>query len=137
MATANPEKGEFQIVIGGQTYVLAMAFNGLIDLQQLFAKDGAMPTIASILLRAQHGDLEAVRAVFWATLRRHHPDITVQQAGDLIQDAGGVGSVDSMIVNAVDAASPDKRDLAAVGGAEGNPPKAARKRPRGIGARLN
>lgn len=134
--TANPEKGEFGIEIGGRPYVLAMTFNGLIDLQQLFSQDGALTPIASILARAQQGDLVAVRAVFWSTLRRHHPDITVEQAGDLITAAGGSDAIDVMVNRAFDASAPDKRDMTAVGGGPANPPKAARKR-RGIGARLN
>jgi hypothetical protein len=135
MASANPEKGEFGIVIEGVSYVLVTTFNGLIDLQNHFAKDGSMPSIESILLRAQRGELEAVRAVFWSTLRRHHPQLTVEQAGDLIQAAGGAGAVDAMLANAGAASAPDPRDVEAVGGVP-NPPKVARKR-RGIGARLN
>ena len=131
---ANPEKGEFGIVIEGVSYVLVTTFNGLIDLQNYFAKDGAMPSIESILLRAQRGELDAVRAVFWSTLRRHHPQITVEQAGELIQAAGGMGAVDALLSGAATASAPDPRDVAAVGGAT-NPPKARRRR--GIGARLS
>jgi hypothetical protein len=135
MATANPEKGEFGIVIGDKPYVLCMTFNGLIDLQNLFAKDGAMPSIESILLRAQRGELVAVRGVFWATLRRHHPELTVEQAGELIHEAGGAGAVDALLQNAGATSAPDPRDLAAVGGAAARPPKG--RRARGTGARLN
>jgi len=135
MITANPEKGEFGIVIGAQSYVLCMTFNGLIDLQNLFAKDGAIPTIESILKRATNGELEAVRGVFWATLRRHHPNVTVEQAGELIHEAGGAGAVDAMLQHTGVASAPDPRDVEAVGGAATRPPKA--RKPRGIGARLN
>jgi hypothetical protein len=130
--SANPEKGEFGIVIEGVSYVLVTTFNGLIDLQNHFAKDGAMPSIESILMRAQRGELEAVRAVFWSTLRRHHPSVTVEQAGDLIQALGGAGALDLLLAQAGAASSPDPRDVDAVGA---NPPKARRRR--GIGARLN
>jgi hypothetical protein len=131
---ANPEKGEFGIVIEGVSYVLVTTFNGLIDLQNYFAKDGAIPTIESILLRAQRGELEAVRAVFWSTMRRHHPQITMEQAGELIQAAGGAGAIDAMLATAGEASGPDPRDVQSLGGAT-NPPRARRRR--GTGAPLN
>jgi len=137
MATANPEKGEFGVVIGGKSYILVSTFNGLIDLQNMFARDGAMPTLESILNRAQRGELEAVRAVFWSTLRRHHPEVTIEQAGDLIQEAGGAGAIDTLLAQAGAASAPDPRDIAATGGGAANPRKAARKRPRGTGVSLN
>jgi len=135
MATANPEKGEVQIDINGQAYVCVMSFNGLIDLQNLLSKGGERPTVESIMTRCASGDLEAVRGVFWATLRRHHPQITVEEAGDLIQAAGGSGAVDAFLQQTGRASAPDPRDLTALGGAS-RPPKAAKRR-RGTGAVLN
>lgn len=135
MATANPEKGEFGVQIGGRPYVLVSTYNGLIALQNLFTVKGDKPSVEAILTRAQQGDLEAIRGVFWSTLLRHHPEITVDQAGDLIQEAGGPGAVDAMLVQSGAASAPDPRDLAAIGGAGPNPPRAARKR-HGTSARL-
>jgi len=134
MVTANPEKGEVPIVIGGQTYVCVMTFNGLIDLQNELAKGGALPTVESIMTRCENGELEAVRGVFWATLRRHHPQITIEQAGDLIQELGGQAAVDSLLQKTGKASGPDPRDLVALGG--GTRPRKAAK-PRGTGAALN
>ena len=79
--TANPERGETMVEIGGVPYVLASTFNSLIALQQHFAKDGSVPTVESVFLRAQHGDLEAFRALFWSLLQRHHPTVTIEAAG--------------------------------------------------------
>lgn len=126
MPAANPEKGEFGIEIGGRPYVLAMDFNGFIDLQGLFTKGDVVPSVDSLMDRAQKGDLAVMRGVFWATLRRHHPEITVQQAGDLINEAGGLAKVNALIDGAALAAAPDKRDVAALGGADTRPPKARR-----------
>ena len=137
MATANPEKGELDITIGGQSYVLASSFNGLMEVQSLFAVDGVRPSIGSILKRAKDGDLEVLRALFWSTLRRHHPQIDLQKAGDLIDDVGGPSKLDALLDKVSKAGEPDTRDVDAVGGGAKNPRKPARKRATGIGARLN
>lgn len=123
--TANPELGETKVVIGGVPYVLAMTFNSMIALQQMFERNGEIPRVETVLQRAQDGDLFAFRAVFWTTLRRHHPALTIDQAGDLIDAAGGVNALDAMIQRVQAGSGPDEEDRAAVGGAA-NPPKAAK-----------
>lgn len=137
MPTANPEKGEFDVVIGGRGYVLVSEFNGLINLQKLLSNNGVRPSIDSIMERCMNGDLEALRGLFWSMLYRHHPEVTLEGAGDLIMEAGGLSSIDAMLAAVGKSSAPDPRDVAALGGAETNPPKAAKRRPRGIGARLN
>ena len=82
--TANPEKGEVELVVGDVTYVLVTSFAGMLALQNLHTVDGVKPTIESILSKAAAGDLEAFRDVFWALFRRHHPDMTLDQADRLI-----------------------------------------------------
>lgn len=136
--TANPERGETKVDIGGTTYVLASTFNSMIALQQLFEKDGKIPPVESVLMRAQRGDLTAFRAVFWAMLRRHHANVTVEQAGDLIDAAGGVAALDEMLNRAQTTSAGTPEDVTALRGAERNPRKAAKANGRRgrIGARL-
>lgn len=136
MPTANPEKGEIEFVINGRPYVLVMTFNGMIDLQNLFATGGPVPKVEQILGRCADGELAAVRGVFWSLLRRHHPQVTIEEAGDLIQEAGGSRDIDALLAKAGAASGPDPRDIAALGGAAANPPKRKRAT-RGTGARLN
>lgn len=111
-AHANPQKGEMQVEIGGRTYVLVMTFNALLRVQQLFNRAGVMPTADSIVRAANNGDLESMRALFWALLLRHQPDLTVEQVGDLIDEAGGVEAVNELIDRAHAASAPDPKDIA-------------------------
>jgi hypothetical protein len=137
--SANPEKGETDVVIEGVTYTLVMTFNGLIDCQNALAVNGAKPTVGQILERVSNQDVEAFRAVFWGTLRRHHPGVSLQQAGDLMDASGGMPALDMMLAQVSAQSAPDPNDVKAAEVASGRPPKAAkaaRTRTRGIGARL-
>lgn len=111
---ANPQKGEMHVEFGGRPYVLVMTFNAMLRVQQMLAKGGAMPTAESILRAALNGDLEAMRALFWALLLRHHPEMTVEAAGDLIDEAGGLDVVNDIIDRASGASGPDPKDLEAL-----------------------
>jgi hypothetical protein len=70
---ANPVKGEVAFEVEGRDYKLVLDFNALCEVEDVLGADGmdlARP--------------KAIRAIFWAALLRHHPDVTVQDAGDLI-----------------------------------------------------
>ena len=127
--TANPELGETKVVIGGVEYVLAMTFNALIELQQMFRRDGVLPKLDELLKRAQNEDYEVFRAIFWVLFRRHHPEVTVEQAGDLITKAGGLATMDALLNRAVSGSAPTGEDYAALG-VDPNPRKAATARRR-------
>lgn len=88
---ANPERGEVEIAVRGRAYTLALDLNALcamqytlrpsdpesLDTPQIFQKVGAMNPIY-------------LRAFVWALLRRHHREITIEGASDLVTDAGGI-----------------------------------------------
>lgn len=114
MKTANPQQGETAIVIAGATYVVAMTFNATIQLQERYTVNGEKPTIESIYQRAGEGDLEAYRSIFWASLLRHHPEITPEGAGELIEAAGGPVALDRQLEAALTQSQPDPADLAAL-----------------------
>jgi len=115
MKTANPQQGETAIVIAGATYVVAMTFNSMIRLQQLYAVNGERPPVETIYRKAHDGDLEAYRAIFWASLCRHHPEVTLEDAGGLIDAAGGIPALDEILDDAWRQSHPDPRDEAALG----------------------
>lgn len=121
MKTANPQQGETPIVIAGTTYVVAMTFNAMIQLQQLFTVDGKLPLIEAVYMRGQAGDLEAYRAIFWASLQRHHPELSLEDVGRLIDVAGGPAQLDALLEAALAQSRPDPQDEAALG----RPPKTA------------
>lgn len=132
--TANPERGEVDLTIGGKSYVLAMGFNGLIALQNLFAVDGVKPTVDAILQRMTRGDFEAFRGVFWALFLRHHKDVTIERAGELMDEIGGMDALDGLLTRAMEQGHPDPDDTKALGAASRRPQKAAQSR-RGTGGK--
>jgi hypothetical protein len=74
---ANVIKGEVAFEVEGRAYKLVLDFNALCEVEDVLGKgemDLARP--------------KAIRAIFWASLLRHHPDVTVQEAGDLIGALG-------------------------------------------------
>jgi len=135
----NPVKGEVEFKVEGVTYTLVMTFNGLIDVQNALAVNGVKPKIERVMQLVAEQDMEAFRAVFWGTLRRHHPGISLEAAGDLTSDAGGLPALDAMLAAVSRGSAPDPRDVQAVEVAMGRPSraaKAARKTTtRGIGAK--
>jgi hypothetical protein len=133
---ANREKGEVAVEINGATYTLVLNFNSLIALQGLFSQPGALVSVEDIFRRANDGDLEYFRALFWATLRKYHKGITVEGAGDLIDAAGGIELLNAKLLEVGEASGPDPVDTAALGGGAANPSERRKRgRPRGTGGR--
>ena len=87
--TANPERGEVDLVVGGKTYVLALTTNTICSLEKRTGKPYG--ELLAGLARFQH---EALRDLLWSALERHHKAQfkTLESVGDLIDDAGGFAS---------------------------------------------
>lgn len=92
--TANPLKGETDLKIGDATYTVALGVNEIVKLEDI--------TGAGIIeIAAWFNDPEKVRvgnmrAVLWAALQRHHPGLTLEQAGDLIGVIGLQAGVEKL-----------------------------------------
>jgi len=79
--TANPERGEVDLVVGDKTYILCLTTNGLRALQKRTGKTyGQLVGSLAIL------DVEAVTQILWSALERHHKKQfpTPEAVGDLI-----------------------------------------------------
>lgn len=76
---ANPIKGEIDFSVEGQPYTLALDLNALCE---------AEPFAPGIMDGGDLKSLRAIRAVFWAGLRRHHPQLLQEDAGNLMQAIG-------------------------------------------------
>lgn len=86
----NHFKGEGEVKVDGKIWRLRFDFNVLADLETsgrragdvLAEIDGVMPSIGTL------------RMVCHLMLRRHHPDATLEDAGDILsEDAGAVMAV--------------------------------------------
>ncbi len=82
MADNNHHHGEVRITIAGKSYSLLFDHNALADLE------GEL----NIVLGTQEGNpfalgYRGMRALLWAGLRHQMPRLTVQQAGELLEEA--------------------------------------------------
>jgi hypothetical protein len=107
---ANPVKGEVAFEVEGRSYRLVLDFNALCEVEEVLGAGGmdlARP--------------KAIRAIFWASMLRHQPDATVQDAGDLI-GALGLEEAGRVVAEAMNRSGLAGGD----GEAPANPPKASR-----------
>lgn len=75
---ANKHRGEVELKAGDKTYVLRYTTNALVRLEDELGKP------ATVL-----GDsFREARALFWAGLLHAHPEITVEQAGEIMDEVG-------------------------------------------------
>jgi hypothetical protein len=107
---ANPRKGEVALPVGGRDFTLRLSVNALAEVEGLLDK-GVNEIIQSL------DRVTTLRALLWAGLRQHHPDVSLFDAGDLIGEAGA-DIVGEKIGEALKAAFPEPKGNT-------NPPQAA------------
>lgn len=116
-------QGNVRFQVGDASYTLAFTTNALCDLETDL--DMGVMHIAGLLGDPERMRLRTVRAVFWAGLREHHPKLSQQEAGHLIDTLGHTRLLE-LITSAFLAAFPE-----AAGGDRPLPPGAPAN---GIGA---
>ncbi len=79
---ANPHKGEVSLEIGGTSYTLKFSTNALCVAEKVSGQK-----ISALMDDLGEGSLNAVRALFTAAMAKHMPNMTVEQAGDLLDEA--------------------------------------------------
>lgn len=116
---ANPLRGEIDLVAGERTYTLRPTTNALVALEKSTGL-----SYGDILNRLPSIDMLHLRAMVFHLLQAAHgKEITkLEQAGDLIDQAGGHHGVFPVIVEML-ALNRPKKDKAESAGA-GNPPGA-------------
>lgn len=88
---ANPHKGELAITAGGRPYVLQYTSDSLVELEDALDM-GIMAILAELQTWStdpRKMRLKWVRALFWAGLRAHHPEVDLKAAGELITEVEG------------------------------------------------
>lgn len=81
---SNPLRGEASIEIGGLAFKLVLDANAFCCAQEATGKK-MLEMVENFTLDAD--DLVTLRALFWASLQRHHPCHLIQ-AGEMLSDAG-------------------------------------------------
>lgn len=106
---ANPNKGEVAFDAGGKSYTLHFSTNAICELEDKL--DRSFIAISSELAKAASAPekirLTTLRAIFWAGLQDHHPDIDLKAAGKLVVAAGGMAGVMKLISEGFERAFPD------------------------------
>jgi hypothetical protein len=107
---ANKQVGDVPFTVGDEIYTLRLDVNALAEMEDALSTDDKVVTSFQVMARAERGQISALRAVMWAGLRRHHPKITLDEAGDLIQRMGGPAGVEKTLKQATTAAMPESEE---------------------------
>lgn len=83
---ANPHRGEARFETDGRTYTLRFDINTICALEE--SLDLGITEIGRRLADPKAVRVGLLRAVLHAGLQRHHPEIEVTTAGDLMAEAG-------------------------------------------------
>jgi hypothetical protein len=111
---ANPLRGEARVEIGGKDYTLRLTNNVRCEIEKMLG-DG-IPAVLARWAEGKWTDTE-MRALFWGALKTRHQRVTLQEVGDLIDEAGAVAVIGA-ISEAFIASQPQ-----ATAGPNGNPPQ--------------
>jgi hypothetical protein len=123
---ANREKGEVSLPLLGRTLTLVMNTNAQASIEE--ATGETWDAFFERMLDPKSARILDVRMVVWGMTRKYHPELTLAQVGELIDEIGGVPGVARLLMGPmVEASTPDKADVEALGLAR--PPKAT-SRPR-------
>jgi hypothetical protein len=100
---ANPHKGEASLTVGEAQYTLVFDINGLCEVESLLGL-----SINQILGRME--SLTVVRALVWGGLRAKHPEITLNEAGAMVEAIGGAGAALEAVGRGLAGAMPDPKE---------------------------
>lgn len=125
---ANPHRGEIEFEAGGKTFALRYSVNAICDLEVLLGKgfvditdematwspdadehgNPKPETAEETVARWRRIRAGTVRAVFWASLHNCDKTITLERAGDVMSEIGGVQGALIQISRSLRAAMPDR-----------------------------
>lgn len=109
---SNAPRGTVTLDVGGKVYTMHLTFNAICQLEETLSTANKQVTFKEIAEMAERGSLRHVRAVVWAALLKHHPEMSISDAGELIHDAGGLSGLTKQISELSASLTPDERDVA-------------------------
>lgn len=86
---ANPARGEVTLRGGDQEYTIKFSTNAICEVEERL--DKGLNTIIANMER-----VTTVRALLWAGLRTHHPDVTVAGVGEIIDRCGMAAATEAL-----------------------------------------
>lgn len=78
---ANPELGETDLTLNDKTYTICLTAHEIVKIEQLY--DVGVSDI-STWFAPRNMRLWRAQALLWASMQRHHPEVTIDQALDLL-----------------------------------------------------
>lgn len=106
---ANAQRGEVALTIGDQTFNLVLDFAAMCELEAVLSTREDIVVAGEAMMHALRLSLRHNRALFYATSRRHHRDLTLERCGDLLGELG-VEKFLTTVLQLRDSAMPDKED---------------------------
>lgn len=103
---ANVHKGEVGFEVAGKPYRLVFSTNALCDMEGVL--DLGINEIGA-QLNAKRIRVSVVRAALWAGLLAEHPELTIKDAGNLVQELTAVVAL-AKVTEAMTAAFPQKTE---------------------------
>lgn len=99
---ANEARGEREFEAYGKRYILKFSANALAELEAVLG----LPILQMAdKFTAQNAGIRELRALVWAGLIEHHPEMTLKGAGELIDEVG-IREVIDETLSAFEAAFP-------------------------------
>lgn len=111
----NRQKGQISMVVEGKTYTLVLNTSVMAKLEDHFSTPDNEVTWDVIWTRVLRGSVRTVRALIWAMLLPHHPTMTLEGTGDLIDRAGGFEGLTGILAEAAKTSKPDPEDVKELG----------------------
>jgi uncharacterized protein YxjI len=105
---ANPEKGELSFEVQGEQYTLHYSTNAVSELEDAVGKTAMQiqKEVQSWKTKPEKFSISLLRKMFWAGLQDHH-SLSLKEAGNLFDAAGGVVVVFGLITGALARSQPD------------------------------
>lgn len=102
---ANKERGEVELVAGGQTYILRMSINAVAEIEEFL--DKGINDIVAMVRDPRDFRIGTWRVLLWGALREFHK-VSLDEAGE-IMGAAGVDQVVAKMGAAMTAAFPENK----------------------------
>lgn len=107
---SNPQRGETTLKVGDRSYTFVLDMDGICKAEAFLSTPGNIVTITEIFYGSVIQSQRHARALIWASLQRHHPDMTIEKVNALIAEAGGSEDLANAIVELKKSTEPDEAD---------------------------
>ncbi len=110
----NRKTGDTSYTVKGTTYTLKLDSDAMVAMEEAASTPDRRVFFHQIMTLAQAGSWTHQRILVWASLRLHHPEVTLKQAGDIMLESASDEMARS-IKDLTVASTPDAADLDALG----------------------